>query len=180
MVFLMSQSGRPPPCLRSATKFNQATISPHQGPLKCCSATTKSFSTSAFVPPDDSGQVRATLAKRDQVWDDDNVGMFLDTFNDHRRYALFFNPLGVQADGIMQEGSGEDYSIDLVMESKGVVTNEGYTVEIAIPFKSLRYEAGKDKLWGAHFFRRIKRFNNELDSMDASFARYLRVYQSDW
>ena len=50
------------------------------------------------------------------------------------------------------------------MESKGVVTEDGYTVEIAIPFKSLRYEAGKGKLWGAHFFRRIKRFNNELNS----------------
>src|SRR5207247_2309709 len=35
--------------------------------------------------------------------------------------------------------------------------------EVAIPFKSLRYVAGKDKLWGAHFWRREKRFNNELD-----------------
>src|SRR5206468_6222554 len=47
--------------------------------------------------------------------------------------------------------------------SKGVVTGDGWTVEIAIPFKSLRYVAGKDKLWGVHFWRRIKRFNNELD-----------------
>jgi hypothetical protein len=119
----------------------------------------------AFRAPDEPGKVRSTVAKRDQIWDDDNVGIFLDTFNDRRRaYALFFNPLGVQADGIFTEGNGEDYSIDIVMESKGVVTDDGYTVEIAIPFKSLRYEAGKDKLWGAHFFRRIKRFNNELDS----------------
>jgi hypothetical protein len=119
----------------------------------------------AFRAPDEPGKVRATVAKRDQIWDDDNVGIFLDTFNDRRRaYALFFNPLGVQADGIFAEGGGEDYSIDIVMESKGVVTEEGYTVEIAIPFKSLRYEAGKGKLWSAHFFRRIKRFNNELDS----------------
>ena len=118
-----------------------------------------------FRAPDEPDQVRATVAKRDQIWDDDNVGMFLDTFADRRRaYALFFNPFGVQADGVMTETNGEDYSIDIVMESKGVVTKDGYTVEIAIPFKSLRYEAGKGKLWGAHFFRRIKRFNNELDS----------------
>jgi hypothetical protein len=119
----------------------------------------------AFRAPDEQSKVRATVAKRDQIWDDDTVGMFLDTFADQRRaYAFFFNPLGVQADGILTEGNGEDYSIDIVMESKGVVTEEGYTVEIAIPFKSLRYEAGKGKLWGAHFFRRIKRFDNELDS----------------
>ncbi len=118
-----------------------------------------------FRAHDEASQVRATVAKRDQIWDDDYVGIFLDTFNDRRRcYALFFNPLGVQADGIFVEGGGEDYSIDIVMESKGVVTDDGFTIEIAIPFKSLRYEAGKDKLWSAHFFRRIKRFNNELDS----------------
>ena len=121
----------------------------------------------AFRATDEPGKVRATVARRDSVWDDDNVGMFLDTFNDQRRaYALFFNPLGVQADGIFTEAEGgnEDYSVDIVMESKGVITETGYTVEIAIPFKSLRYEAGSGKLWGAHFFRRIKRFNNELSS----------------
>jgi hypothetical protein len=118
----------------------------------------------AFRCPDEPGKVRATVSKRDNIWEDDNVGMFIDTFNDKRKaYALFFNPLGIQADGTLTESS-EDYSLDIVMESKGVVTEDGYTIEIAIPFKSLRYDAGKGKLWGAHFFRRIKRFNNELNS----------------
>jgi len=118
-----------------------------------------------FRAHDEAGKVRATVAKRDQIFDDDNVGLFLDTFNDRRRaYAFFFNPLGVQADGIFTEGNGDDYSIDVVMESKGVVTEDGYTVEIVIPFKSLRYEAGKGKLWGAHFFRYVKRLNNEANS----------------
>ena len=119
----------------------------------------------AFRAHDDPGKVRATVPKRDQVFDDDTVGMYLDTFNDRRRcYVMIFNPLGVQADGIFTEGNGEDYSVDVVMESKGVVTDDGFTVEVAIPFKSLRYEAGKDKLWGVHFLRQIKRFNNETDS----------------
>src|SRR5215470_10824397 len=114
---------------------------------------------------DDPGKVRATVAKRDQIFDDDYFGFYLDTFNDHRRaYMVWVNPLGVQADGVFTEGNGEDYSIDIVMESKGVVTDEGYSVEIAIPFKSLRYEAGRGKIWNAHFLRRIKHFNGELDS----------------
>ena len=71
---------------------------------------------------------------------------------------------GIQGDGVLTEGRGEDFSVDLLMESKGIVHETGYIVEIAIPFKSLRYEAGKGKLWGAHFFRRIKRFEKELDS----------------
>ncbi|HEX8845446.1 MAG TPA: DUF5916 domain-containing protein [Pyrinomonadaceae bacterium] len=119
----------------------------------------------AFRAFDEQDKVRATVAKRDSIFSDDYVGFFLDTFNDKRKaFEAFFNPLGIQADGVLTEGRGEDFSVDWVMDSKGVVDATGYTVEVAIPFKSLRYEAGKGKLWGAHFFRRIKRNNNELDS----------------
>ncbi|MFL6228286.1 MAG: carbohydrate binding family 9 domain-containing protein [Pyrinomonadaceae bacterium] len=119
----------------------------------------------AFHAYDDPSQVRARVAKRDGISDDDNVGMYLDTFHDHRRaYQLEFNPLGIQADAIRTEGGDEDYSFDIVMESKGQMTADGYTVEVAIPFKSLRYETGKGKLWGLHLFRIIKHANNETDS----------------
>lgn len=119
----------------------------------------------AFRAHDEAGKVRATVAKRDSVLEDDNVRIILDTFNDQRRaYVMVFNPLGVQQDGILTEERGEDFSVDIVMESKGMVTDEGYTVEVAIPFKSLRYEAGKDKLWGLHAFRRVKHLNNEENS----------------
>jgi hypothetical protein len=119
----------------------------------------------AFRAHDEPGKVRATVAKRDSVLEDDNVRIILDTFNDQRRaYVMVFNPLGVQQDGIMTEERGEDFSVDIVMESKGMVVDDGYVVEVAIPFKSLRYEAGKDKLWGIHAIRRIKHLDNEQDS----------------
>lgn len=119
----------------------------------------------AFRAYDEPNKVRATVAKRDNIFADDYVGIFLDTFNDQRKaYELFFNPLGVQQDGVLTEGSGEDFSVDIVMDSKGVLAEDGYTVEVAIPFKSLRYKGGKDTLWGIHVMRRIKRLDNELDS----------------
>ncbi|HEU4767906.1 MAG TPA: carbohydrate binding family 9 domain-containing protein [Pyrinomonadaceae bacterium] len=119
----------------------------------------------AFKATDEPDKVRATVAKRDNIFNDDYVGFMLDTFNDKRKaFEVFFNPLGIQGDGIITEGRGEDFSVDLLMESKGIVHETGFNVEIAIPFKSLRFEAGKGKLWGAHFFRRIKRFENELNS----------------
>jgi hypothetical protein len=119
----------------------------------------------AFHAFDDPSKVRATVARRDNVFGEDNVRLFLDTFNDQRRaYVIGFNPLGVQQDGIMTEGSGVDYSVDIVMESKGTITQDGYVVEAAIPFKSLRYEAGKDKLWGFHAWRNIDRNSDEMDS----------------
>jgi hypothetical protein len=119
----------------------------------------------AFHCYDEPDKVRASVTKRDEVFGEDNVRVYLDTFNDQRRaYILGFNPLGVQADGIMTEGSGTDFSIDIVMESKGMITSDGWTLEVAIPFKSLRYEAGKGKLWGFHVWRNIDRFNDEIDS----------------
>jgi len=114
---------------------------------------------------DDPSKVRATVVKRDQAFGEDNVRVWLDTFNDQRRaYVLGWNPLGIQQDGIQTEGSGTDYSVDIVMESKGILTSDGYTVEVAIPFKSLRYEAGKGKQWGFLIGRNIDRNNDEMDS----------------
>jgi len=120
----------------------------------------------AFLAHDEPGKVRATVAKRDDVLNnEDSVRVLLDTFNDRRKaYVLIFNPFGVQQDGIRTEGQGVDFSFDLVMESKGALTPQGYVVEAAIPFKSLKYESGQDKQWGLQVFRQIQRFNNETDS----------------
>ena len=122
----------------------------------------------SFRAWDEAGKVRATVAKRDSIFDDDFFWITLDTFNDRRKaYSLAFNPLGIQADGIYSETSSnnnEDYSLDIVMESKGQVVDDGYTIEVAIPFKSLRYEVGKGKNWGIHLTRRIKHKNNEQNS----------------
>ncbi|HWS86178.1 MAG TPA: DUF5916 domain-containing protein [Pyrinomonadaceae bacterium] len=120
----------------------------------------------AFHCFDEPDKVRATLPKRDDVMNnDDSVRIMLDTFNDRRKaYVLVFNPLGVQQDGIRTEGVGADFTPDIVMESKGTITSDGWVVEVAVPFKSLRYEAGKDKLWGVNVFRIIQRLNGEQDS----------------
>ncbi|HEV7858761.1 MAG TPA: DUF5916 domain-containing protein [Pyrinomonadaceae bacterium] len=120
----------------------------------------------AFHAHDDPAKVRATVVKRDEVLGaEDSIRILLDTYNDKRRaYVLVFNPFGVQQDGIRTEGSGVDFSVDIVMESKGILTEDGYTIEVAVPFKSLRYEAGKGKLWGVQVFRNILRLNSEQDS----------------
>jgi hypothetical protein len=113
---------------------------------------------------DDPAKVRATVARRDDVLDDDHVVLYLDTFDDRRRaYVLIFNPLGIQQDGIYTEGREIDYSVDVVMQSKGSVTAEGYTIEVALPLSSIRYRAGAGRRWGVHVQRRI-RYLDEEDS----------------
>ncbi|CAN5668239.1 hypothetical protein BH18ACI1_BH18ACI1_16100 [soil metagenome] len=114
---------------------------------------------------DERDKIRATVAKRDNVFGEDNVRVWLDTYDDQRRaYVLGWNPLGVQQDGIFTEGQGPDFSVDIVMESKGVIEDWGWSVEVKIPFKSLRYSAGKGKFWGFNAARNIDRLNDEFDS----------------
>jgi hypothetical protein len=104
--------------------------------------------------------IRAPVSRRDAIGRDDFVSVWLDTFDDRRRaYAFRFNPLGIQEDGIFTEGNIGDLSWDGILESKGVLTGEGYTVEIAIPFKTLRFQINEQKTWGLHLFRYIARKN---------------------
>ena len=118
----------------------------------------------AFKCWDERDKVRATIAKRDNVFGEDNVRVWLDTYDDRRRaYVLGFNPLGIQQDGIFTEGEGADFSVDIVMDSKGVIEDWGWSVEVKIPFKSLRYASGKGKNWGFNAARNIDRFNDEFD-----------------
>ncbi|MBV9216675.1 MAG: hypothetical protein JO053_10905 [Acidobacteria bacterium] len=119
----------------------------------------------AFKCWDEKDKIRSSVVQRDRLGNDDNVGFWLDTYDDQRRaYAFAFNPLGIQQDGVQTEGQGTDYNVDVVFESKGVVEDWGWSVEVKIPFKSLRYAAGKGKYWGFNAARNITRGNGEFDS----------------
>jgi hypothetical protein len=115
----------------------------------------------------DPTSIRATRADRDNIGGDDHVIIYLDTFLDRRR-AFFFgvNPLGVQQDGVRTEGAASagrtfggsiDTSPDFHFESAGRVTDSGWTAEVRIPFRSLRYPAASEMTWGLNIERRIQR-----------------------
>ena len=100
------------------------------------------------------GRIRAHLMDRDQIdtlVQDDYVTVFVDTFNDQRRYFQFrVNPLGVQADALSSEvDRSEDWSWDMIWESRGRITADGYEVEIALPFNQLRFPNSQGpQTWG--------------------------------
>jgi len=117
----------------------------------------------AFVADDPNPEkIQAFLRDRDSAYQDDFVGVFLDTYNDQRRALEFFvNPLGVQMDLIRDEsggGSNENDSWDAIWESAGKITNEGYIVEMEIPYNELQMPqtTGK-KTWGINLFRSYPR-----------------------
>jgi hypothetical protein len=119
----------------------------------------------------DPSSIRATVADRDNLGRDDSVTIYLDTFDDRRRAFLFgVNPLGVQEDGVHSEGAFNpgtmwggniDRNPDYHFESKGRITDEGYIVEVRIPFKSLRYPSGEPQRWGLNLLRKVQRTGYE-------------------
>ncbi len=127
---------------------------------------------------DQAGAVRATLSQRDRIFGDDNIEFFLSTFNDGRQATfLAVNPLGVQADGAVNESGrgsscngfncsvntreGPDLSQDFVWQSKGRLTDWGYEVEIVVPLKSIRFQARDPQTWGINVLRVVQRSGQE-------------------
>jgi hypothetical protein len=116
--------------------------------------------------------IRAYLRDRDSAWEDDHVGIALDTYNDERRAFQFFaNPLGVQMDKTHNDVEGGnnwdiDASWDAIWDSAGQINDQGYVVEMRIPLSQLRFpDVNGTKTWGYDLLRmyprdRTYRFSN--------------------
>jgi hypothetical protein len=112
----------------------------------------------AFRADDDPKLVQAPIVPRDQTWQGDWVGVSIDTYHDQQR-SLFLcaNPLGIQMDGVDREGADSDMAPDFLYTSKGRVTERGYEVEMAIPFKTLRFPNHSPVTFGFNAIRDVRR-----------------------
>lgn len=122
--------------------------------------------------------IRACLTQRDKVYEDDEITVYLDTFKDKKiAFAFQVNPCGVQSDGIYNEtrrrGRGRggrgmggfsqiDKNWDTFFLSNAHMDDKGYTVELSIPFKSLRFPHANAQTWGLQIQRNIRRKNEEI------------------
>ena len=104
------------------------------------------------------GQVQAPIVSRDNIWSGDWVGVSIDSYHDRQRsYFLCANPRGVQADGVDREGVDSDTSPDFQYTSEGRLTPEGFEVEFAVPFKSLRFPPAEHVTFGFNAIRDQRR-----------------------
>ncbi len=102
-------------------------------------------------------KIKATLSKRDDIRTDDFVCINLDSFNDQQSlYALYVNPLGIQMDS-RYASNKEDFSADMVWYSAGKLHDKGYSIEMRIPLKSIRYSSGERTEMSIFFERSIGR-----------------------
>lgn len=108
----------------------------------------------AFICYDDRiSSLRANLSDRDKMYQDDFVGILLDTYNDHKQaYEIFLNPYGIQGDGIWTK-QGEEMNFDMLYDAEAKIYKDKWIVELAVPFKSLRFPDKDEQQWGVHIIR---------------------------
>lgn len=96
----------------------------------------------------DPTQILARISDRDDTSNQDWVGVILDTFNDERRsFDFLCNPLGIQTDFI-EVSTGDGGTWDAIWDSGGRINQQGYFVEMSIPFSSLRFQRKDgDQVW---------------------------------
>ena len=129
----------------------------------------------------DPSLMRANRIDRDQAFEDDNIAIYFDTFLDQNRaYRFSVNGYGVQGDAVVnargysrsargrRTGSYSmsrneiptgDSSWDALFDSGGQIVEDGFTAEMAIPFKSLRYPAQDRDIphrWGFQIVREVR------------------------
>ena len=106
-----------------------------------------------FEIKDDPASIRASMTDRDNIWQDDYVGILLDTYGENAWcYFIAANPFGIQGDTRIVQGGNEDMGFNLVFDSEGQITEDGYTVEMSIPFRSLRFPDLQRQDWNVNFW----------------------------
>jgi hypothetical protein len=107
----------------------------------------------AFLMIDDQPEkIWAELTPRNTYENNDSITLILDTYNDKRTSIEFtVNPRGVQKN-----------SVETIWKSGAVILDDGWSAEMAIPFKSLRFSPEQNQVWGINFERYIHRLN-EID-----------------
>ena len=123
----------------------------------------------------DPSIMRANRVERDRTWMDDLVTVYFDTFLDQQRgYDFDVNGYGVQGDGVLTVGGRQgggggfggggpippaDRSWNTLFDTDAQIVEDGFTAEMAIPFKSLRYPTppeGEPHRWGFQIVREVK------------------------
>jgi hypothetical protein len=110
--------------------------------------------------------ITVTSLERDfATLDSDVFGVSLDTFLDRRNAFLFWiNPLGAIRDAqAFDDSRTRDDGWDGIIDVQTVVGDSGWTVEMAIPWTTLRFDPTQiEQTWGANFMRRVRRKNEDV------------------
>lgn len=106
------------------------------------------------------GEITARILRQgERIDDDDYFGVILDPFLDRRNGYLFqLNPNGVRAEAIYRNTTQTNFDWVGIWRAQATLHDEGWTAEMAIPFKTLSFNPDSDS-WGINFTRGVARTN---------------------
>ncbi len=105
---------------------------------------------------DNTDSISYRLSKRDEANQADFFGILIDPFNDGQgSYGFFVTVAGVQLDA--RNNGSEDYQWNAVWHSEVVITEQGWAVEMAIPYSAIRFPKSDVQTWGMNMTRTIQR-----------------------
>lgn len=108
---------------------------------------------------------RSILHREGRIDQDDHIWIGLDSYNDDRNGYIFeLNSFGTQGDALFNDESMtlDDWNWEGVYESEARITEEGWTLEVAIPFTTIRFADAAAPEMGIAIRRAIRRKNEDV------------------
>lgn len=123
-------------------------------------------------------KIMSQITPRDDFGQNDFFGLILNPNNDAQNDTEFFVfASGTQADAVASPASGEDFSWNAVWESAVKIVDDGWIVEMKIPYRALRFTKQENPTWGLQFHRHFRRLRsqytwNPLDPAKGNMGLY--------
>lgn len=139
---------------------------------------------SAMLYDKEPSKISKQLTERDNIDNDDFFVLFINGYNDNQQsLELFVTAAGVQADSKITKENGEDFSWNGIWYSAAKILENGWTVEMKVPFSELRFPKSAVQNWGINFFRQVNRTKtaytwNHVNNQKGSFLLYDGVLEN--
>ncbi|MHB9029640.1 MAG: carbohydrate binding family 9 domain-containing protein, partial [Candidatus Latescibacterota bacterium] len=108
------------------------------------------------------------IIHKELKWDgnlksDDHFALVLDTFHDARTaFNLVINPNGARQDSLTRTGSSSSADWNGIWDAAARIAGYGWSAEIEVPLKTLKFTNAPEQCWGVNFKRMIRRKNEEV------------------
>ncbi len=127
------------------------------------------------------GLISKELSERDNLGNADFFVLIINPNNDgQNEFEFFVTAAGVQMDAQVSPSNGEDFNWSEVWFSQALITDQGWFVEMKIPYSALRMPEVDEQIWGLNFHRRIERKReqyswNFIDKAKGSVSQYAGI-----
>lgn len=135
----------------------------------------------AILYDSEPSKILKEITERDNFGTSDLFGVFINGYNDGQQdFQFYVTAANGQADCNFTSQDGEDYSWNAIWSSKVKITENGWVVEIKIPYAALRFPSTDIQTWGINFFREVRRSRqkytwNHIDNEIGAFSQQAGV-----